>query len=297
LEIAIDFIGPLKSATHYDMILSCTCRLSGYTQLIPTLQSHTAEKTATCFFTGWISLFGAPISIISDRDKLWTSKFWQSLMARTSTKFHMTSLFHPQADGRSERTNKTVGQILRTFTFKRQGKWLETLPSVEFAINSAINVATGVAPFEVLLRRRPTLFRDQSTKGEPTALGKWVNLWEKFWADTRDQLCASCVKQAIQHNCHTTAAPSLDVGSKVLLNTADWRGRQPGTNKLKKRFEGPYPVIRVFNHGQSIEIKLPDGDKRHPVFHVSKLKPFVGRETTARILAEQVSSSQSCTAA
>jgi hypothetical protein len=68
-DIAIDFVGPLKSLGHYNMILTCTCQLSGFTRLIPTLQTDTAEKTASCFFAGWLSLFGAPHSIISDRDK------------------------------------------------------------------------------------------------------------------------------------------------------------------------------------------------------------------------------------
>jgi hypothetical protein len=68
-DIAIDFVGPLKSSGHYDMLMSCTCRLSGFTRLIPTLQKDTAEKTALRFFTGWLALFGSPTTIISNRDK------------------------------------------------------------------------------------------------------------------------------------------------------------------------------------------------------------------------------------
>lgn len=74
-------------------------------------------------------------------------------MKRTGTDFHMTTAFHPQADGRSERTNRTVVQILRTFTAKRQGKWLESLAAVEFAINNALNVSTGKSPFELIFNR------------------------------------------------------------------------------------------------------------------------------------------------
>jgi hypothetical protein len=80
-DIAIDFVGPLKSTGHYDMLILCTCRLSGFTKLIPTLQKDTAEKTASRFFTSWIAIFGAPKSIISNRDKAWSSRFWMALMA------------------------------------------------------------------------------------------------------------------------------------------------------------------------------------------------------------------------
>jgi hypothetical protein len=101
-HIAIDFVGPLKALSHHDMLLTVTCRLSGFTRIIPTLQTDTAKKTASRFFTGWIALFGAPTSIISDRDKTWLAKFWKSLMTCLSTRFHQSSAFHPQADGRSE---------------------------------------------------------------------------------------------------------------------------------------------------------------------------------------------------
>ena len=100
-DIAINFVGPLKSAGHYDMLMSCTCRLSGFTRLIPTLQKDTAEKTASRFFTGWLAIFGSPLSIITDQDKTWASRFWKALMERTSTKFHRSSAFHlkPMAGG------------------------------------------------------------------------------------------------------------------------------------------------------------------------------------------------------
>ena len=79
-------------------------------------------------------------------------------MDKLSIQFHMTTAFHPQGDGRSERTNKTVGQILRSFTSKRQTQWLEALPSVEFAINTTLNVSTGFAPFKLVYGRKPRLF-------------------------------------------------------------------------------------------------------------------------------------------
>ena len=60
----------------------------------------------------------------------------------------------------------------------------------------------------------------------------------------------------------------------VLLNSSDWRAQQGGTDKLKPRYEGPYEVTRVFNDGQDVELKLPTGDRRHPSFHISKIKQF-----------------------
>lgn len=78
-NLAIDFIGPLPRVSHYDMLLTVTCRLTGFTRLIPTCQSDTAKKIASRFFSGWVGTFGSPSSIISDRDKTWTSAFWKVL--------------------------------------------------------------------------------------------------------------------------------------------------------------------------------------------------------------------------
>ncbi|PLW12767.1 hypothetical protein PCASD_25391 [Puccinia coronata f. sp. avenae] len=247
-DLAIDFVGPLKSTAHYDMILTCTDRLSGFVRIIPVLQKDTAEKTAARFFTGWLATFGSPATIISDRDKTWTSKFWKSLMDRLNIKFHMTLAFHPQADGRSERSNKTIGQILRTFTAKKQSRWLESLPAVEFAINSAVNVSTGFSPFELVFSRRPRLFPSSNGPSDaPTTLTSWLKQREGSWAEARDNLWVS----------------------------------KTGTNKLKERYEGPYRVKRVFNNGQNVELDLPPGDRRHPALHISKVKPFVEFEPLA----------------
>lgn len=199
-NLAIDFIGPLPQVNNYNMILTGTCRLSGFTRLIPTCQTDTEERVATRFFTGWIGSFGTPESIISNHDKLWTFTFWKALMKRIGTSFHMTTAFHPQADGRSERTNRMVRQILRTFTSKRQGKWLESLPTVEYAINSAINVATGKAPLELILGRTPRLFTGVTDEAPLPSLDKWVALRRDTWDSTRDALWTSRVQQALHRN-------------------------------------------------------------------------------------------------
>jgi hypothetical protein len=275
-DLAIDFVGPLKLSGSYNMLLTCTCRLLGFTRITPCLQKDTAEKTATRLFSGWFGLFGAPKSILGDRDKIWSSKFWKCLMAKLGTVFHMTFSFHPQADGRSKWTNKTVSQILRMFTAKRQTRWLEALPAVEFAINSAINVSTGFTPFELIFGRKPSLFPSSAKAlDSPPSLAAWLKKREGSWQTARDNLINSRIHQALQHNCHQRPHQTIEANSWVLLNLADWQGRhQGGTDKLKERYEGPYRVTYVFNKGQSVVLDLPDGDKRHSTLHISKVKPY-----------------------
>lgn len=261
VDLAIDFIGPLPKVHNYDMLLTCTCRLLGFTRLIPTCQTDTAERVASRFFSGWVGTFGSPRSIISDRDKIWTSTFWKILMKRTGTDFHLTTAFHPQADGQSERTNRTVGPILRSFTSKRQGKWLEALPAVEFAINAAVNISTGKSPSELVLGRRPHLFESGSEIDGPDSLTRWLALREDLWTTARDNLWVSRVQQAVKHTKRCRDVEPMQPDSWALLNAADWSGKHTGgVSKLREKFEGPYRVVKSFNHGQNVELDLPVGD-------------------------------------
>jgi hypothetical protein len=164
---------------------------------------------------------------------------------------------------------------------KKQGKWLEALPAVEFAINSAINTATGISPFDLILGCQPTLFASPNSINDkdPPALSKWLAICEKAWATACDELCTSRLKQEVQHNKHITNCQALEPGMLALLNTADWQAlHQAGSDKLKERYEGPYTILRVFNHGQNFKLDLPQHNQRHLTFHVSKVIQFINRE-------------------
>lgn len=172
-DLAIDFIGPLPNMQGYDMLLSCTCRLTGFTRAIPTNQKDSAEKTARRLFNHWFALFGIPITMISNRDKLWTSRFWKKLMKLLHIDMKLTTAFHPQSDGRSERSNKTITQVLRAFTRQTQRKWLESLPATELAINSCINTSTGYSPFELVFGLKPTPLPRPNREGQGPMIDQW----------------------------------------------------------------------------------------------------------------------------
>ncbi|SCV70639.1 BQ2448_3401 [Microbotryum intermedium] len=111
-DIAINFVGPLPTNKGFDRVLTITNRLSGYVRLLPARKADTAADVAAHFHEGWHHLFGLPQSIVSDCDKLFTSKFWVALHKRLNVKLQLSSAFHPKTDGHSEKTNKTAFQIL-----------------------------------------------------------------------------------------------------------------------------------------------------------------------------------------
>lgn len=98
-------------------------------------------------FESIYKLHGLPKSIISDRDVLFTSTFWQHLHQLVGTQLQMSSAYHPETDGSTERANCTVTQMLRQCIGPNQRDWVLKLPAIEFTINSAQSETTRFAPF------------------------------------------------------------------------------------------------------------------------------------------------------
>ena len=147
--MAIDFIGPLPEDEGQNMIVTFTDRLGADVQILPCRTSLTAEELAVIFFNQWYCENSLPLEIISDRDKLFVSRFWKALHSLTGTKIKMSMAYHPQTDGVSERTNKTVNQLLRYHVECNQSGWVKALPLVQFNIMNMVNKLTGFSPFQL----------------------------------------------------------------------------------------------------------------------------------------------------
>jgi hypothetical protein len=106
-----------------------------------------AKEIANLFFNHWYCENGIPLSIVSDCDKIFTSKFWKVLHQLMGVKLKMLTAYHPQMDGASERTNKTVDQVLQYFVDRHQTGWVNALPRVRFNLMSSVNASTGYTPF------------------------------------------------------------------------------------------------------------------------------------------------------
>ena len=124
-SIAINFVGPLPSDNGFNMICSITDWLGSDIQLILTVTMLMAEQMALLFFNHWYCENGLPTTIICDQDKLFISCFWRALYKLIGVSVNMSSAYHPETDGSSERTNKTIDQSLRYFVQQSQKGWVE----------------------------------------------------------------------------------------------------------------------------------------------------------------------------
>jgi hypothetical protein len=157
-DIGIDFIEALPKVQGKTVILSVVDRFSKYCHFIPLAHPYTAETVANAFFTDVVRLHGVPQSIVSDRDPVFTSAFWQELMRLTGTKLYMSSAFHPQTDGQTEAANRVIVMYLRCFTGDRPRQWLRWLPWAEYTYNTAYQSSLRETPFRVVYERDPQPF-------------------------------------------------------------------------------------------------------------------------------------------
>ena len=151
--IGIDFVGPLPGSYNrtgeFDMICVIIDLLTSMVHLVPSRQAYRASDIAELLFDSVYKLHGLPERIISDRDSLFTSKFWRRLHRLLNTELRMSSAFHPQTDGATERANRTMTQMIRQCVQPDQKDWVIKLPAVEFAMNSARSSTTRFSPFQL----------------------------------------------------------------------------------------------------------------------------------------------------
>lgn len=148
--ISMDFIEGLPKSHGKDCILVVVDRFTKYSHFIPLSHPFTTAGIAKLFFDNIYKLHGLPESIVSDRDKIFTSSFWQELFKLSKVSLCLSSSYHPQSDSQTERVNQCLETFLRCFVHACPSKWMDWLSAAEFWYNTAPHSAIGCSPFEAL---------------------------------------------------------------------------------------------------------------------------------------------------
>ena len=287
-SVALDFIGPLPEEDGKDTILTMTDNLGADIQLIPIHSSYTAEQVAATFFDEWYCENGLMRHLISDRDALFTSALWEALHKLTGVKLKMSTAYHPETDGASERTNKTLNQMVRYHVEANQKGWSKNLSRIRFAIMNTVNASTGFTPFQLKTGRSPRIIPPlvpdspstrEASDAEITARDIIQQL-ELDVKEAQDHLLAAKVRQAYHANQHRGEEVMYEEGSLVMLSTKNRRRnyKKKGQKRVAKfmpRFDGPYTVVKAFPEKSEYTLRLPNNPKTFPGFHASLLKPHI----------------------
>ena len=149
----MDFISGLPLSQGKDWIWVIVDRLTKLTHFIVVKGTKTANQYAEIFVKEVVKYHGVPKNIVSDRGSIWTSQFWKDFTKDLGAKLRISSAFHPQTDGQTERVNHVLEDMLRACILDFQSSWVKHLPLVEFAYNNSFHLSIGMTPFEALYGR------------------------------------------------------------------------------------------------------------------------------------------------
>ena len=283
-SIGIDFITHLPSTTAgYDAIAVFVDRLTKRVHLQPCHDTLTAEQFADIFVKTIFSQHGLPMDIVSDRDSRFTGVFWPQVCKLLGVKQNMSTAFHPQTDGQTERVNRVLEEVLRAYVSSDHADWDKHLPLVEFAINNSVQASTGTTPFLMDTGQAP-LTPDMAvlTRADPrSAAYPFVGRWRETVKAVRHRLCNAQHRQKQLYD-KRVSDKEFKVGQRVLLSTKNLK-KLLGTShdiersiKLMGKYLGPFPVLdRIGKVAYKLDLTSSSLLKDiHPVFHISLLREF-----------------------
>src|ERR1700749_1278773 len=268
--ITTDFITDLPPSNGYDSINVVVDRFSKAIVLTPCHKTITADQTAVLLIENVWRRYGLWEKIISDRGPKFAYKVFQAVCSGLGVRSALSSAYHPQTDGESERVNQELEQYLRAFCNGDQTNWSKLLGTAEFAHNAKVHSATGLSPYEVLMGRKPTLAPPfQQNLRVPTANDRLTSIkqtWEQVEASLH--MAAEIMKLRRPEG----ESPVFDVGQQVWLEGKNLQTVYPKTKLAPKRF-GPFAITAAIGK-VNYRLKLPPTWRIHPVFHASLLTPF-----------------------
>lgn len=269
-SVTTDFIVKLPESEGFDSITVVVDRTTAQTHFYPCRETMKTPEHVQGYISNVFRYHGLPKQMISDRGSVFASKFLQALYEAIGIKSSMSTAYHPQTDGKTERVNQEIEQYLRTFCAYRQDDWVQWLPIAEFALNSRVHSSTGKAPFELIYGYIPEF----QVPANPTTMVPEANERLRALKEAQEdakaalQLTAERMKRFFDHG--VLKAPQFEVGNRVYLERERHPKGQP-TSKLAPKRDGPYQILEKIGD-LNYRLKLTVRDQRHPVFHVDRLR-------------------------
>ena len=150
----MDFVTHLPwTSQKHDAVWVIVDRLTKSAHFLAVRMTFTLEELCKLYIWEIIRLHGVPVSIVSDRDPRFMTQFLKSFQKAMGTQLSMSTAFHPQKNGQSERTIQILEDMMRARVLDLKGSWEEHLPLVEFAYNNSYQASIQMAPYEALYGR------------------------------------------------------------------------------------------------------------------------------------------------
>ncbi|GJV23303.1 putative reverse transcriptase domain-containing protein, partial [Tanacetum coccineum] len=281
-RITMDFIvGLPRTPSGYDSIWVIVDRLTKSAHFLPVKTTDSMEKLTQLYLKEIVCRHGVPISIISDRDSKFASRFWRSLQGALGTQLDMSTAYHPETDGQSERTIQTLEDMLRACVIDFGGSWDRHLPLVEFSYNNSYHASIKAAPFEALYGRKCRSPVCWSEVGDSQLTGpEMIRETTEKIAQIKNRLLTARSRQKSYADVRRRPL-EFDVGDKVMLKVSPWKGviRFGKRGKLSPRYIGPFKILKRVGP-VAYKLELPrELQGIHDTFYVSNLEKCLSDES------------------
>nr|GEY47881.1 reverse transcriptase domain-containing protein [Tanacetum cinerariifolium] len=229
-NVTIDFVTGLpKTPSGYDSIWVIVNRLTKSAHSFLKKKIDSIEKLVELYLKEIVYRHGVPMLVIYDRDSLFTLRFWVSLQKALGTQLDLSTAYHPEMDGQSERTIQTLEDMLQACVIDFGSSWDKHMPLVEFSYNNSYHASIKAAPFEALYRRK---CRSPVSRNH----GKIVQIKNRLLTARSRQKSYADLKRGLT---------KFEVCDKVMLKVSPWRAviRFGKHRKLSPRFIGPFKFL------------------------------------------------------
>lgn len=222
-------------------------------------------------------LHGMPKVIISDRDRIFTSQFWECLFTMAGIKLHMSSSYHPQSDGQTERVNQCLEIFLRCFIHATPRKWAAWLYLAEFWYNSSYQSTVHKTPFEVVYGYQPSHFGISMEDCVVPDLAEWLSD-RKFMHHLIQQHLHRAQQQMKFYADKNRSFREFQLQDWVYLKVQPYvqsSVAKRANHKLSFRYYDPFQILQKVG-SVAYKLDLPPDCLIHPVVHVSQLRATTG---------------------
>ena len=211
-----------------------------------------------------------PESVVSDRGPQFAAELTKELNQMLGIKTKLSTVFHPQTDGQTERMNQELEQYLRFFIEHRQRDWPEWLAAAEFAINNKVHTVIKVSPFIANYEKELRMGGDIRKKGKVESATEFVQRMKKVQEEAEAALKKTQEEMKRYADRGRKETEEWKKGDRVLLSTKDLVFKERPTKKLTERYVGPYMIEEVVSTN-AVKLRLPLSMRIHPVVNMSRI--------------------------